>query len=331
MNVNFLQPSRVTNLTLAAIALTVDQRRSRSRRGRRVRCRSRPDRDRSTEAPFAATRWPGSSRSEGSRTPLHRPADCAGGRRTAAAVEGDPRRNPFRPELPAGPERVNPAGPSVRGLPVPQRLHADAAAQRRASGAGVDPRRRLLAGRRPQLRRLQARSATASSSSRSTTGSARSASSPTRRSPPSPGGPSGNYGLMDQQAALALGAAQHRALRRRPAKRHDRRPVGRRRVGARAPRLARLPRALPAGDRAERRVRAAPACRWPTPRRSASRSRRSVGCPDQTARCLRHAVGHRPRQRTSPAPRSRRGRRQGAHRVDRDGAAPRDDSPACRS
>ncbi len=29
-----------------------------------------------------------------------------------------------------------------------------------------------------------------------------------------PGGPAGNYGLMDQQAAFALGAAQHRAVRR---------------------------------------------------------------------------------------------------------------------
>ena len=54
----------------------------------------------------------------------------------------------------------------------------------------------------------------------------------------------------------ALGAAQHRAVRRRPAQRDDRGPVGRRRRGARPPRLARLARAVPTGDRAERRVRA---------------------------------------------------------------------------
>ena len=92
----------------------------------------------------------------------------------------------YAPSCPQTAERVRGARSLLRGLPVPQRLHADGASPRQAAGARVDPRRRLHAGRQPQLRRLEARGGRASSSSRSTTGSARSASSPTRRSPRGP-------------------------------------------------------------------------------------------------------------------------------------------------
>ena len=74
-----------------------------------------------------------------------------------ASVEGRPRRDPVRAELPAEAEPVRAAGPAVRGLPVPERLHADVAPRREAAGARVDPRRRLHPGRRAQLRRHQAR------------------------------------------------------------------------------------------------------------------------------------------------------------------------------
>ena len=87
-----------------------------------------------------------------------------------------------------------------------------------------------------------------------------------------PGGPAGNYGLMDQHGGAALGQAQHRTVRRRPAQRHDRWAVGRWRVGARPAGLASLARAVPAGDRAERRVRADPAAARCRPRPPARRS-----------------------------------------------------------
>ena len=105
----------------------------------------------------------------------------------ARVMEGRPRRDAVRAELPAdSASPFAPPGPSVRGLPVPERLHADAAPRREPAGARVDPRRRLHPGRRPQLRRHEARGGRHRSSSRSTTGSARSASSRTRRSPRGP-------------------------------------------------------------------------------------------------------------------------------------------------
>ena len=72
-----------------------------------------------------------------------------------------PGRHAVRAELPAGTDGqpVAPARDDQRGLPVPQRLCAAGRQQRsrRPAGAGVDPRRRPGPGRRPRLRRHQAR------------------------------------------------------------------------------------------------------------------------------------------------------------------------------
>ena len=134
-------------------------------------------------APSAASPSPAATRSAGCRTPLRRSGTCAGGRRSARPLEGRPRRDPVRAELPAEAEPVPAAGAAVRGLPVPERLHADVAPRTRSgrcscgSTAAASPRTAPSTTTAPSSRR------TASSSSRSTTGSARSASSRIRRSP----------------------------------------------------------------------------------------------------------------------------------------------------
>ena len=140
--------------------------------GGRPRCRRR----RRVRLPGAALRS------------CRRPVICGGGApRPPASWRGVRDATQYAAELPADSRAAFAGARSVlRGLPVPQRLHADAASPRQAAGARVDPRRRLHAGRQPQLRRHEARGGRASSSSRSTTGSARSASSPTRRSPRGP-------------------------------------------------------------------------------------------------------------------------------------------------
>ena len=71
----------------------------------------------------------------------------------------------------------------------------------------------------------------------------------------SPGGPSGNYGLTGSAGGPALGAGEHRAVRRRPPQGGDRGAVGRWPVRPRPPRPRRFPRSLPACDRTERRLR----------------------------------------------------------------------------
>ena len=94
------------------------------------------------------------------RAALRRSSDRRAALAPAAApglVERDSRRDPLRAELPAEAQPVPAAGSPVRGLPVPERLHPDVAPRREAAGARVDPRRRVHPGRRPQLRRHQAR------------------------------------------------------------------------------------------------------------------------------------------------------------------------------
>ena len=124
-----------------------------------------------------------------------------------------------------------PAGADERGLPVAQRLGARRRAQKApvlvwihggalVTGSSREPMydgRRLARARRgrgvDQLPPRRARLPRAPGAERGD-----------RRS-----GVSGNYGLLDQIAALRLGARQHRRVRRRSRQRHDRRRIRRRR------------------------------------------------------------------------------------------------------
>ena len=127
-----------------------------------------------------------------------------------------------RADLHAGRPRLLRRCADERGLPDPQRLAPRRRqARRQAAGDGLDLRRRLHPRRQLDavLRRHPLRRGTASSWSASTTGSAASASSPTRRSTAEPS-PFGNYGLMDQIAALKWVKANIAGLRRRSAQRH---------------------------------------------------------------------------------------------------------------
>ena len=95
----------------------------------------------------------------------------------------------------------------------------------------------------------------------------------------SAGEPLANYGLMDQIAALQLGEAQHRPLRRRSCQRHDLRRERRRRERRDADGDARRARPLREGHRAVRRRLGAVVRPGRKPRRPVSRWPRSSACP----------------------------------------------------
>ena len=193
--------------------------------------------------------------SGGCPTPLLRPATCAGGHRSApASWSGRPRRDAVRAELPADSRAAfAPPGPFSP----------------RTACTSTSPRRRCAATRSGRCSCGSTAAASPRTRSRNYDGSKLAADGivvvtinyrlgalgflahPALAS--RPGGPAGNYGLMDQQAALRWVQAQHRDVRRRPAQRHHRGPVGRRRGRARPPGLA----AARAGSSSGRSCRAA--------------------------------------------------------------------------
>jgi hypothetical protein len=117
-------------------------RQHRARRQGPGRCRPRRDRPRRPRLPRRALR-----RRPDRRAALARPT-------AARSLARRARRHPVLAELLAAPDAVH-RRHDVRGLPVPQRVHAvgpDARRRPRPPGPGLDPRRRLRARRGPRLR-----------------------------------------------------------------------------------------------------------------------------------------------------------------------------------
>ena len=226
----------------------------------------------------------------------------------------------FGPSCPQAPSPFAPPGPQSEDCLYLNVVDADAAPPRPPARTRLDPRRRPDPGRRPQLRRLQARGGRRRRRhDQLPAGRARLPRA--SRACVGPGRPGGQLRADGPASGAALGPAQHRAVRRRPAQRDDRRPVSRRPVGARPPRLARIARAVPARDRAERRIRAdAAAARRRRGGRPGVRGQGGLPGPD---RALPAPPAGRDARRTPRRRDPGRHRRRRAARVDRNGAGRR--------
>ena len=191
----------------------------------------------------------------------------------------------YAPSCPQKPNLFQPPGPQSEdclylNVSTPT-LRRDASGRSSCGSTAAGSR-----GRRPQLRRRQARGARHRR---------RHDQLPARRVrlPRAPGARLAAGRAVRQLRAdgpaggAALGQAQHRALRRRPAQRDDRRSVGRWRVGASPPGLARLAGPLRPGDRGERCVRAQSGVARPGRELGKTFAGSWVAGADR--RCLRHA------------------------------------------
>ena len=271
------------------------RRRDRHRRDRR-QCyrrpaRQLPARDQSSlppAEPFAACPPARPMSSSGSRTPPRRSARCAGVRRSrprAGAAYATPPRSPR-----TAPSRVSPFGQASTSedclylnvfTPPGSR-----AGQPPSARHGVDPRRRAGDRREQRLRPHQA--------GRQRRDRRHHQLPPRRARLPGPPGarqparrpvrrlrPDGSAG------GAALGAAQHRPVRRRPAQRDHLRRVGRRPLAC----CHSWPPPARTGCSPRRSSRAGPTTslrrRWPRPRPPGEAFATSAGCASQTAACLR--------------------------------------------
>ena len=165
---------------------------------------------------------------------------------------------------------------------------ATATAATPAAGDGVDPRRRARGRRERRLRpgAAGARQGVVVVTLNYRLGALGFLAHPALTA--KPGGAVGQLRADGPAGRAALGAAQHRRLRRRPGQRHDLRRVGRRAlerpVAARlAARRGAVHRAIVQSGALRAQQRLAGERRAPPARRS----RHAAGCTDQTAACLR--------------------------------------------
>ena len=206
---------------------------------------------------------------------------------------------------PAAPQPPSPLGiqdgcSAEGGLPGAERV--DAVGARGPAGHGVVPRWKLHRGHGGDTVVLgyAAGASAVSSSSPSTTGSARWGSSTCRRWLPTAGPMPRIVGLLDQQAALALGQGEHRRVRGRSRPDHRLRRVGRSDEHRPPPGHARIGGPVRSCRHAERRARPHPVARAVRRRRRAARG--PPGWPRSVARRARPSRSWP--HRSKPRPRS---------------------------
>ena len=219
--------------------------RNASRRSHRRRRRSRPGRCGGRGVPGHPVRG----------APGRRAALAAAAARRALARH--PRGHRLRLALPAAVGCVRP-GQHVRGLPVPERVRPRGSTRKAPARDGLGARR--LAAHRRERRLQPGRTGPGRRGRGHHQLPARCPRLPGRRGAGQPPRWPGRQLRPDGPAGrAALGAAQHRRLRRQPGRRDPVRRIGGRPVHAGPAGLAGCARAVPAGHRGERDVPADPA------------------------------------------------------------------------